>query len=411
MIPDHLLQVFLHNEKIGTLTLLAGDQIIFAFEEDYINDLQRDTLSLSFKSQQGGLITDIKPSRTRLPTFFSNLLPEGPLREYLAKKAGVSDIREFFLIKELGYDLPGAVTIKGVDDGRTPHLGIKKASDAGSTSTLPLRFSLAGVQLKFSAIRNATGGLTVPVEGIGGSWIVKLPSMTFDSVPENEFYMMRLAGQLGIAVPDTELIPLENIEGIPTVIGGLKGNALAVKRFDRTDEGIPVHIEDFTQIFRVYPEKKYEKASYKNIAEVILAESGLDDSLEFVRRLVFSTLIGNGDMHLKNWSLIYPDRKQAGLAPAYDFLSTIPYIKDANTALNLVKNKEMSSLSLDRISYFAAKARLPERPVLQVARDTVEKFLMTWKNGEYLKHMAFIRDAINEHVQTIRLVKEITQNG
>jgi hypothetical protein len=79
-----------------------------------------------------------------------------------------------------------------------------------------------------------------------------------------------------------------------------------VKRFDRVPQG-PVHIEDFAQVFRVFREDKYKKASYRNIAEVIAAEAGNDGVAEFVRRLVFNTLIGNANMHLKNWSLIYPD--------------------------------------------------------------------------------------------------------
>lgn len=407
MDPERVLYVFLHERQIGTLSLLAGDQVIFAFEEDHINDPQRNTLSLSFKSLQGGLITDIRPSRTRLPPFFSNLLPEGSLREYLAKKAGVSDKREFFLLKELGRDLPGAVTVRGSDSDLDSVFKESPSQKADDPSKSVLRFSLAGVQLKFSAVQNATGGLTIPAEGVGGSWIIKLPSMAFHSVPENEYRMMRLAGQLGMNVPDTDLISLDKISGLPSEIGNLKENALAVKRFDRSQDGTSVHIEDFAQIFRVYPEKKYEKANYKNIAEVIHSESGLEDILEFIRRLVFSTLIGNGDMHLKNWSLIYYDRKHARLAPAYDLLSTIPYINDANTALNLVKERDMSGLSLDRLSQFAAKARLPEKPVIRTARDTVEKFRMIWKNGEYLKEMIFVRDAINEHIKTIRLVKEI----
>ena len=407
MTDERYLQVYLHNKPIGTLSLMAGDQTIFAFEEDYINNPQRDTLSLSFKSLQGGLITDIRPSRARLPTFFSNLLPEGPLREYLAKKIGVSEKREFFLIRELGLDLPGAVTIEAFNEPLQHAPDEKHKSATQESPDPPLRFSLAGVQLKLSAIKKATGGLTIPTEGKGGSWIVKLPSMTFKAVPENEFHMMHLADQVGITVAETELIPVDKISGLPVDFGGFKGNALAVKRFDRTEEEFSIHMEDFAQIFRVYPEKKYDKANYKNIAEVIFAESGLEDALEFVRRLVFNALIGNGDMHLKNWSLIYPDRKHARLSPAYDLLSTIPYIKDAKTALNLVSDKEMASLSIDQLSHFAAKARLPEKPVLQVARETIEKFLMVWRNGEYLQDMDVIRDAINQHIKTIRLVHEV----
>ena len=66
-----------------------------------------------------------------------------------------------------------------------------------------LRFSLAGVQLKFSAVMEASGGLTVPADGMGGSWIVKLPSARFPAVPENEFGMIELAQSVGIACRPT----------------------------------------------------------------------------------------------------------------------------------------------------------------------------------------------------------------
>ena len=59
--------------------------------------------------------------------------------------------------------------------------------------------------MKFSAIMNATGGLTIPAKGVGGSWIVKLPSTKFDAVPENEFAMMNLAQMIGINVPEIML--------------------------------------------------------------------------------------------------------------------------------------------------------------------------------------------------------------
>ena len=68
-----------------------------------------------------------------------------------------------------------------------------------------LRFSLAGVQLKFSAMGDARGGLTIPARGVGGDWIVKLPSLQFPGVPENEFSMMTLARAVGISVPVVKL--------------------------------------------------------------------------------------------------------------------------------------------------------------------------------------------------------------
>src|SRR5690606_36431532 len=120
----------------------------------------------------------------------------------------------------------------------------------GNAKPNALRFSLAGVQLKFSAFQNAGkgGGLTIPAEGVGGSWIVKLPSQQFTGVPENEFSMMTIAGMIGMEVPVINLIDLDAIAGIPEGVGELQGQALAVRRFDRTGDG-PVHTEDFAQVF------------------------------------------------------------------------------------------------------------------------------------------------------------------
>lgn len=377
-----VLEVALHGKRIGTLSLLPGDQTLFVFDQAYIDDAHRPTLSLSFKDTLGGLISDVRPVRQRVPPFFSNLLPEGPLREYLAKKAGVNPQREFFLLWMLGRDLPGAVTISPADREAWPP-GTDREIDNGLIAReTVLRFSLAGVQLKFSAVLEATGGLTIPAEGVGGSWIVKLPSMKFDGVPENEYAMMEIARAIGIDVPEVRLIPLDRIAGLPDDFARMTGNALAVKRFDRTDDSARVHIEDFAQVFGMYPERKYERASYRNIAEVLWAETGAGGVAEFIRRLVFNALIGNADMHLKNWSLIYPDGRQAALSPGYDFVSTIAYLSDCNMALTLGRSKDMTQLSLDQLSYLAAKARLPEKLVLDTARATVERFMAAWEGGK-----------------------------
>jgi serine/threonine-protein kinase HipA len=402
-----VLDVGLYGNRIGTLTLLPGDQTFFAFDQDYIEDPQRPTLSLSFKDTLGGLITDHRPVRTRVPPFFSNLLPEGALREYLAKQAGESPKREFFLLWMLGRDLPGAVTITPADGEAWPPETNHEVETGRLARDTILRFSLAGVQLKFSAVMVATGGLSIPAEGVGGSWIVKLPSMKFHGVPENEFAMMELARAVGIDVPRVRLIPLDEIDGLPDDVARMEGNALAVKRFDRTDDGRAVHIEDFAQVFGLYPEKKYEQASYRNIAEVLWAEAGADGVAEFIRRLVFNTLIGNADMHLKNWSLIYPDGRQAALAPGYDFVSTIAYLPDNKMALTLGRSKAMTALSLDQLSYLAAKARLPKKLVLDAAGETVRQFRKVWKDGRAIEPVSpQAIGPINELLMQIPLASE-----
>lgn len=404
--PDiAVLTVLLHDQQIGTLTLLPGDRTLFSFEQEYIDNAQRPTLSLSFKDLYGELITDVRPTQTRVPPFFANLLPEGRMREYLADQADVSPEREFFLLWVLGRDLPGAIQIHPADGESFPPSSAKEEKEAYQNEDREniLRFSLAGVQLKFSAVKEAAGGLTIPVSGAGGSWIVKLPSTKFNGVPENEFAMMELARRIGIDVPETELIDISSIAGLPDGIERAGESAFAIRRFDRKGSDEKVHIEDFAQIFGVYPNDKYRSASYRNIAEVIWAEIGEEGISEFIHRFVFNALIGNGDMHLKNWSLIYPDGRNAMLAPAYDFVSTIPYISNEVLALNFVDNKSFLSLDKNLLERFAAKAHLPEKLVLDTALETVGRFSEAWKANGVLPLGDNVRQAIDEHLETIPL--------
>ena len=398
-----VLEVLLYGEPIGTLTYVGDDRTLFAFNEAHIEDTDRPVLSLGFKDEFAALITDFNATRMRLLPFFSNLLPEGHMRDYLAGRAGVRPAREFFLIWILGRDLPGAVTIRPADDEAWPPDSDGEADEhADDRREYALRFSLAGVQLKFSAIDEARGGLTIPAEGVGGSWIVKLPSRQFEGVPENEFSMMTLARLVGIDVPAVQLVDIDVISNMPAGIGTLEGPALAIERFDRLQDGSAVHVEDFAQVFRVHPEGKYDKASARNIAQVIAAEGTEADIAEFIRRLTFSTLIGNADMHLKNWSVIYPDRRHAALAPAYDFVSTIAYIPDDKAALNFSRTKRFDGYSADELSHLAAKALLPDKLVLDTAHETVTLFHQHWEaEKKNLPLAADVIEAIERHLRTI----------
>jgi serine/threonine-protein kinase HipA len=202
-----------------------------------------------------------------------------------------------------------------------------------------------------------------------------------------------------------KLIGLDETDGLPDGIGeNLKGPALTVKRFDRTDAHGLVHIEDFAQVFGVYPDEKYKRATYRLIASVLASETGNAGVAEFIRRLVFNTLIGNADMHLKNWSLIYPDRRAAALAPAYDFVSTIQYIRDPDAALKYARTRRMAELSYDELAYLAGKARVPEKLVRDTAAETVARFHEAWRaERKNLPLWKELIETIDKHVATIPL--------
>lgn len=376
MTDTRALDIHLADRKVGTLVALEGDRTIFSFAEDYVADAQRPTLSLGYRDTYGSLINEPRAHRVRLEPFFSNLLPEGALKDYLARQVGVKAVREFQLLAALGGDLPGAV--RAVPSEVAP-ANVAQVSEVAAAIPERFRFSLAGVQLKFSALKNQgkKGGLTIAVSGDGGEWIVKLPSTNFASVPENEYSIMTLARLVGIDVPEIELLPLHQIEGLPEGIDQLGESAFAIRRFDRSTEG-RIHIEDFAQVFSVYPDEKYDKASYRNILEVLADATDEQSVDQFIRRLTFSVLIGNGDMHLKNWSLIYPDGRRPILSPAYDLLSTIAYLPGEQAALKFRRSKDWSDFNEETLVRLADKARIAATPVLKAARETIERFDAVW---------------------------------
>ena len=406
MVDVSVLEVLLYGEPVGTLTLVPGDRSLFAFNEDYIANEERPVLSLGFKDSFGQLITEFRPYGPRVMPFFSNLLPEGRMRDYLADRARVNPEREFFLLWALGSDLPGAITVRPLGDDELPPVDEDEVDNefGDDRSEKVLRFSLAGIQLKFSAIIEGRGGLTIPARGMGGSWIVKLPSREFEGVPENEYSMMTLARLIGMDVPAIDLVEVSSIRNLPPEVATIGGQAFAIERFDRLDNGSPVHIEDFAQIFRLYPRNKYGKASYANIGQVIAAEGSDRDIVEYIRRLTFNALIGNADMHLKNWSMRYLDRRNALLAPAYDFVATVAYIEDENAALNFSRTKRFDRFSYDELAHLADRATMPKGLVLQTAKETVELFHQFWNSEKANFPLgADVIKAIEAHVRKVPL--------
>ena len=107
-------------------------------------------------------------------------------------------------------------------------------------------------------------------------------------------------------------------------------------------------------------------------------------------------------MHLKNRSMMYPHHRHAALAPAYDFVSTIPYIPDSKAALNFSRTKRFDEFSEDELSHLAAKAALPEKLVLDTARETVELYHQYWRTEKAnLPLSADVIRSIENHIATV----------
>lgn len=380
--PSAQLSVWLGSTLVGTITELPTDRNLFVFAESYVEDPDRPVLSYSYYDAYGQLITVPVTKTTRVAPFFANLLPEGPLRDYVAQHAGVKNVRDLPLLRVVGDDLPGAVVVR--DEGEGPPTQDWEEDEAPAKPAVEnetLRFSLAGVQMKFSAIGSPSRGLTIPAHGKGGHWIIKLPG-EIALLPENEHFMMELARAVGIETAENGLTPTAEIEGLPHYFQRGSTNALWVKRFDRTEHG-RIHMEDFNQLYDQYPGDKYEHYSYANMAGDLNRLAGLEAVLEFVRRLIFSAATGNNDMHLKNWTLLYRDGRTPRLSPAYDLVSTIPYMPDVKMALSLTSGvKDVRDFDLALLKRFADRIMVPSRAVADVALETAERTVREWSQRQ-----------------------------
>lgn len=398
------LDVLLNDLKVGMIVRTPGDFNAFSFEESYRQTGGFPVLSLSFRAAHGGLRKDPKPVARALPSFFANLLPEDKLREAMERhhSGSVRAGNDFDLLVALGSDLPGAVRI-------VPSEGSIVRNEGLTPSRPKARFSLAGVQMKLSVIKNTGkgGGLTIPLGDEQGSYIAKFPSTSFPAVSENEFANLALAEAIGMDVPERELVEQSQFEGIPEEFETLSdGKVLLVKRFDRVAGGGRIHIEDFAQVFGVYPSRKYEGASYHDIAVAIGIAVSSAAALEFARRLALAVLTGNGDMHLKNWSLIYHGKgDKPALAPVYDALSTVPYIPSDAMALSLAGERPFKAMNAQRWKVFAHRARLPEAGVLKAVTETVERVNQSWWS---LPERAVLPDRVLERIDAhIKLMSPI----
>ncbi|WP_347262982.1 type II toxin-antitoxin system HipA family toxin [Nitrobacter sp.] len=369
------LDISLNDLPVGTLVRTPGDYNAFNLLPAYRSMNNPPIFSLSLRSADGGLRRDPKPIRGALPPFFANLLPEEKLREAMEKHhaASVRPGNDFDLLAALGTNLPGAVRALPSDGVAVP---------TGPEGEKKARFSLAGVQMKLSVMKNTgkEGGITLAVDDEQGQYIAKFPSLTHIGLSENEFAILALAEALGMEVPARELVEKTEFAGIPEEFNTMStGKVLLVRRFDRGADGMRVHMEDFAQVFGRYPSEKYTGAAYHNIAAALTSGVSFDSAIEFVRRLALTAITGNGDMHLKNWSLLYPgDGRTPTLSPVYDVLSTIPYIPKDGLALSLAGEKSFKALTPERWRNFANRSRLPEGAVVTAVAEIAAAVRDKW---------------------------------
>jgi serine/threonine-protein kinase HipA len=394
--------VWIGDRRAGTIQRI-GDRTRFSLGRDYREDPDRPVLGLVFEDRP----ERVHVATVRVAPWFSNLLPEGRLRDWIAGERGVNPQREMELLAYVGHDLPGAVRVLPADevplesiwgDEPDPYV-IEIADDFHQPG---VRFSLAGVAMKFSMLLRRDH-LTIPAHGEGGDWIVKMPDSIFRDVPLNEFAMMSLARAVGIEVPEIMLVPRERVdERLPASLWPEREEwAYAIRRFDRDEHRGLVHIEDLAQVRNVYPERKYQ-GNFETVANLIYRGHDRESLLEFTRRLTFSVLVSNGDYHLKNWSLIYRDGRVPALAPAYDLVSTAYYFageRPEDLGLKFGGTRDFHRVTLATFRRLQERLGVRDVDLAECAAATVERTLAEWpRSSSLLDPCPRLQEAVDQSV-------------
>jgi serine/threonine-protein kinase HipA len=188
--------------------------------------------------------------------------------------------------------------------------------------------SLSGVQRKVSVgFDAARATLRVVVEG--GHYLLKPQATVFPDLPQNEHVTTRIAALAAVEIPPCGLVRLAD--------GSL---GFLSRRFDRTETG-KRHVEDFCQLAGLSPKQRYE-GSAERCGRLVLryaTEPGVE-ALRLLRMLVVAWWTGNGDLHLKNLSLLRDEGGRWRLSPAYDLVCTRLVLPDDQLALPVAGNRK-----------------------------------------------------------------------
>ena len=202
------------------------------------------------------------------------------------------------------------------------------------------KMSLSGVQKKASVVLNKKEQQLVIAEG-NGTYILKPDILEYPQIALVENLSMDIAEKLEMEVPPHAVLPMA--DGTP---------AYLIKRFDRLPNGERIHKEDMAQLLQVPTDEKYN-GSLEKVGKAIRthATNTFLELINFYERVVFNFLIGNGDMHLKNWAVV-EKRNEIKLAPCYDFVSSrlfIPREDESALTINGKKNK-LTRLDFDQLA-------------------------------------------------------------
>ena len=401
------LNVYLLGKLAGFLESEKG-KLSFRYSPEYLNDSSATPLSFTMPLQEDAF------DNTITSVFFDNLLPPDIVRKKLGKILHLSRRNIFGFLKAIGGDCAGAVSLYPSEADENNHSmtapQLRELSETEAIEILtelpkrPLnlgkevgfRISGTGAQDKLIACVK-DGKIQLPLYGEPSTHIIKPPIKEYSNSVYNEFFCMRLAEKLNFPVPQCELLFLNGIPYYYVVRYDLKHNKDSISR---------LHQEDFCQLFSIDPENKYEIEGGPTIPVcfnlIKRMHIGIAGQLDFIRRIIFNFLIGNGDAHAKNYSVLYKG-KSVKLAPMYDLLCTEIYNNLSRElamsignefAFNAISRKSFQQMAYDcKIRPEIVDAQIDDitSKIIPITEGLVEELNEIYPNSVYSEILQIIK--------------------
>lgn len=347
------LEVFQGDHQVANLIRLPrGCQ--FRYTDEFLASRRRPIARHLPANPEGLLVEGL----ANLPTYFAGLLPEGIMFSAVQRLIGAAADDLFAVLAATGADAVGDISVRipGAEERRAS-LNLAEAAgqiqsilEGRDYDTIRHLAAISGVQPKLSLGELVRSSRTA-------RYIAKFNSPDFPNLILNEYVFTRLAKRCRLRVSKTEL----------------RADTLVIQRFDRwfnpqTKMMQKLHVEDMVQVMNLYPNGKYSM-EYGDLLAA-MEELGVSKAtlLEALKLYVFSYIIGNGDLHAKNVSLIVDQEDgQWRLSPSYDLISTLPYqqvLSGADRMALALADEAFGRFTMTDFVGFGSRFGLPKQAVV-----------------------------------------------
>jgi len=403
------LNVFRGSVKVGSLDISENEPFYgFTYDSGYLASPSALPLSLSLP------LTQSRYHGIEAQPYFEGLLPEGEARDAIARRLGISRRSSAKLLRALGRDCAGDISILDETEDAPP--GLNQSQETNQNMYLPLegdilriaenpheeiprlqenmRLSLAGGQGKIAlyhdVMKHIAHGWHIPLHGLPSTHIIKpgLLEAHYPHLTLNEFLCLRAAVACGIHAVDVDLLYPET----PVII---------VRRYDRiindaTINGLKavhrVHQEDCCQACGVKSDIKYEHdggPGFRQVRGLLVRHAWrpFEDIETLVKWGLYNYLIGNCDAHSKNLSLLHNMDGTVSLAPVYDLISTTIYDGrfgsklSRNMGMKIGSHENIDKVNAEDLSIFARDVHVRLQQVVSLGKELIRNIPLAFKSA------------------------------